>query len=278
MNVDSAERTESGPGKADQYPSENLVVIPTYNEAMNLARLVQRVLDVGAFDILVVDDDSPDYTGALADGLAKNYPGRVMVLHRSGKLGLGTAYIEGFRYALRAGYTRIFQMDADFSHDPDQLPVLADALAGADVVVGSRYVRGGSTAHWPLRRRVLSRMGSAYAATVLQLPIHDVTSGFKGFRRQALEALDFGIIRSNGYSFQIEVTFQCHQRGFRIVEMPITFADRKAGQSKMNGHIVTEALLMVWRLRFDQVRRERMLPWTGSPSSPSSPSSPGTAG
>lgn len=264
VDEDTVVRSSGGPTDGNRPRSDNLVVIPTYNEAMNLERLVQDVLIVGAFDVLIVDDDSPDGTGTVADGLVRQHPGRVMVLHRGGRLGLGSAYIQGFTYALRSGYARIFQMDADFSHDPGRLLALSDALDRAEVAIGSRYVPGGSTPHWPLRRRLLSRFGSIYAASVLRLPLHDVTSGFKGFRRQALEALDFDTIRSTGYSFQIEVTFRCNRQGLRIVEIPITFEDRRAGQSKMNSHIVTEALLMVWRLRFDQARRERMLPWTGT--------------
>lgn len=264
MNVNAAAQTGSKSNDIDHHRKESLVVIPTYNEAKNIDPLVRKVLATAAFDVLVVDDHSPDGTGVVADELARQYPGRVMVLHRSGKLGLGTAYVQGFTYALRAGYARVFQMDADFSHDPDHLPAMRDALDRADMVIGSRYVRGGSTCHWPLRRRILSRMGSAYAAVVLGLPLRDLTTGYKGFDRRVLEALDLNAIRSTGYSFQIEVTFRCYQQGFDIVEIPITFEDRRLGQSKMNGHIVTEALLLVWRLRFDQMRHGRMLPWTST--------------
>lgn len=239
------------------------MVIPTYNEAGNIEPLVRQVLAMPMFDVLVVDDHSPDGTGEIADELAKQFPSRVRVLHRSGKQGLASAYVRGFAYVLGAGYARIFQMDADFSHDPGRLPALHDALDHAEVVLGSRYVPGGGTRHWPLRRRFLSRAGSFYAATALSLPLRDVTGGFKGFTRQALETLDFDSIRSTGYAFQIEVTYRCHQRGLRIVEVPITFEDRRIGQSKMSGQIVTEALLMVWRLRFDRLRQGRMSPWPG---------------
>jgi dolichol-phosphate mannosyltransferase len=245
---------------------DSLAIIPTYNEAGNLEPLVRQVLAVGEFDVLVVDDHSPDGTGELADELATRFPDRVKVLHRPGKQGLGSAYLHGFAYALRAGYERIFQMDADFSHDPGQLPSLRAALDQADVVLGSRYVPGGGARRWPLWRRALSQGGSAYAAMVLGLPLHDLTSGFKGFRRHALATLDFAGIHSSGYSFQIEVTYRCQQHGYRIVEVPIIFTDRQVGDSKMSGRIVTEALLMVWRLRFDHVRHGRIVPWSGSSS------------
>jgi dolichol-phosphate mannosyltransferase len=255
-------QTGSGAIDIDRPYKDCLVIIPTYNEVLNLERLVRQILATGDFDVLVVDDHSPDGTGEVADALARQFPEHVSALHRHGKQGLGSAYLHGFGYALQAGYDRIFQMDADFSHDPGYLPALRDALDQADLVLGSRYVPGGGTQHWPLLRRVLSRVGSAYAATVLGLPVHDVTSGFKGFNRQVLEDLDFDAIRSSGFSFQIEVTFQCHRQGFAIVEVPIMFEDRRMGQSKMNRHIITEAMLMVWRLRFDQVLLGRRLPWS----------------
>jgi dolichol-phosphate mannosyltransferase len=230
---------------------DSLVVVPTYNEAENLPQLVRQVLAAGPFDVLVVDDHSPDGTGELAERLAVEWPGRLMVLHRAGKLGLGTAYVEGFRFALAHGYDRIFEMDADFSHDPSRLPALRAALDEADVVLGSRYVAGGGTQHWPLLRRVLSRGGSLYAATVLGLPFHDLTGGFKGFRAHALAGLDLEAIQSNGYAFQIEVTYRCYQQGLRILEVPIMFADRQLGTSKMRSSIVAEALLLVWKLRLE---------------------------
>ncbi|MGO8946971.1 MAG: polyprenol monophosphomannose synthase [Ktedonobacterales bacterium] len=255
---------ELTPGDEGHIQKDSLVIIPTYNEAENLKLLVPQVLAMGAFDVLVVDDHSPDGTGDVADALASAFPGCVMVLHRSGKQGLGTAYLQGFLFALRAGYAHIFQMDADFSHDPHDLSALRDALNHADVVLGSRYVRGGGSRQWPLRRRILSRAGSAYAAVVLGLPVRDVTSGFKGFSRRALEALDFTSIRSAGYGFQIEVTYRYHQQGLHIVEVPIVFEERRVGQSKMSGRIIAEALLMVWQVRFGEVRRGGMLPWLDS--------------
>ena len=264
MNVSAAMPSGSEQVNVGRPRKDSLVIIPTYNEAGNIEPLMRQILEMPMFDALVVDDHSPDGTGEVADELARQFPNRVVVLHRRGKQGLASAYVRGFAYALGAGYERIFQMDADISHDPGHLPALRDALAHAEVVLGSRYVAGGSTRHWPLRRRFLSRAGSTYAAAVLGLPLRDVTSGFKGFNRRVLQALDFDTIHSTGYSFQIEVTYRCHQRGFHIVEVPITFEDRRIGQSKMSGRIVTEALLMVWRLRFDKLLQGRMLPWPGS--------------
>jgi dolichol-phosphate mannosyltransferase len=230
--------------------NSNLVVIPTYNEAENVERLVEMVLEQGAFDVLIVDDHSPDGTGELADALAARHAGRVAVLHRDRKQGLGTAYRAGFSYALARGYEHVFEMDADFSHDPRALPGLRAALEGADMVLGSRYVRGGATANWPFARRLLSRGGSLYAAVILGLPFHDLTGGFKGFSARVLRSLDLDAIQSNGYAFQIEVTFRVFRSGFRIVEHPITFVDRRLGKSKMRPSIVTEALRIVWALRF----------------------------
>lgn len=232
-----------------------LVVVPTYNEAANLAPLVGEILLVGdllgepQISVLIIDDNSPDGTGGLAEGLREAHRGRVDVLHRLQKLGLGTAYVVGFRYALASNYDYVVQMDADFSHDPSLLPRLLRAARDADVVLGSRYVAGGDVQHWPLWRQLLSRAGSHYARLVLGLTASDLTGGFKCFRREALAALDLSAIKSNGYSFQIEVTYRCARHGLRIVEVPITFADRRRGLSKMSGRIVWEALLVVWRLR-----------------------------
>lgn len=229
---------------------DNLVVVPTYNEAQNLSALVEAVLDEGDFHVLVVDDNSPDGTGAIADELEARYWPHVAVLHRSGKQGLGTAYRAGFTWALARGYRHIFEMDADFSHDPSALPMLRHALEHADVVLGSRYVAGGATRNWPVGRRLLSQMGSRYAAVILGLPFHDLTGGFKGFSARVLESVDLDGIQSNGYAFQIEMTYRAYRAGFRIVERPITFVDRRLGTSKMRTAIVTEALGIVWSLRF----------------------------
>lgn len=236
------------------HSSESLVIIPTYNEAENIESLVQAVLATGRFDVLVVDDNSPDGTGDLADTLARRFPGQVHVIHRPGKRGLSTAYLMGFHFALAAGYEHIFQMDADFSHDPRRLPAMRRALEASDVVLGSRYAPGGGSRNWPLRRRLLSRAGSWYAARMLGLPFADLTGGFKGFRRLALAALDLDGIRSQGYAFQIEMTYACYQRGLRIVETPIVFEDRRAGRSKMNWRIVVEAMLLVAHMRFAKAR------------------------
>jgi dolichol-phosphate mannosyltransferase len=241
---------------------DSLVVVPTYNEADNLERLVDQVIKVGPFDLLIVDDNSPDGTGGLADRLVADRPTRVSVLHRAEKLGLGSAYVAGFRHALAHNYQRVFEMDADFSHDPAMLPSLRANLDRADVVLGSRYIAGGGTRRWPAWRRALSQFGSRYAALVLGLPFRDLTGGFKGFRSRVLSALDLDAIQSNGYAFQIEVTYRSFKHGFHIVEAPITFSDRRAGHSKMRAGIVTEALLVVWRLRFESGRHvlERRVP------------------
>jgi len=233
--------------------NDSVVVVPTFNEVENLTPLVEAVLAQEAFDVLVVDDGSPDGTGDLADQLSERFAGRVAVIHRPGKQGLGTAYRLGFIWALARGYKYIFEMDADFSHDPRTLPELRAALNTADMVLGSRYVVGGATHHWPLARRLLSRGGSAFAALVLGLPFHDLTGGFKGFSARVLRSLDLDAIQSNGYAFQIEMTYRAYRRGFRIVEFPITFADRRRGKSKMRAGIVLEALRIVWALRFGDI-------------------------
>lgn len=230
--------------------SDALVVIPTYNERENLKPLCEQVLQsLPCCDVLIVDDNSPDGTGALADQLSEREP-RIKVLHRSGKLGLGTAYIAGFRHALSHDYEYVFEMDADFSHDPAYLPALLNAAKeGADVVIGSRRVPGGGTENWGVGRQVMSAGGSLYARTILGLPVRDLTSGFKCFRRRVLETIDLDAVRSNGYSFQIELTYRAAQAGFRVAEVPIVFVDRRVGQSKMSGSIFREALTMVWKLR-----------------------------
>ncbi len=229
---------------------DTLVIIPTYNERENLPRIVPEVLGRDArLDVLVVDDGSPDGTGALADEMAVGDP-RVHVLHRTGKMGLGTAYIAGFEYALAHGYDLAFEMDADFSHDPRHLPDFLALAAEHDVVVGSRYLRGVTVVNWPMGRLLLSYLANKYARWVTGLPFSDLTSGFKCYRRAALEKLALRAIRSNGYSFQIETTFRAWHAGCRIVEVPIVFVDRNVGSSKMNRRIVWEAIWMVWRMRW----------------------------
>ena len=231
--------------------NEALIIIPTYNERDNLKTLCDQVLTaLPSADLLIVDDNSPDGTGQLADEMAAKNP-RIQVLHRSGKLGLGTAYIAGFRFALSKGYEFIFEMDADFSHDPVYLPALLGAAKdGAGVVIGSRRVPGGGTENWGLGRQLISAGGSLYARTILGLDVRDLTSGFKCFRREVLAAIDLDAVRSNGYSFQIEMTYRAIRRGFSVAEVPIIFIDRRAGQSKMSSKIFAEAMGMVWRLRF----------------------------
>jgi dolichol-phosphate mannosyltransferase len=228
----------------------SLVVLPTYNERGNLGPIVQAIHKaLPDAEVLVVDDASPDGTGELAASLAKGDE-RLRVLRRSAKLGLGTAYRDAFRLALAGPYAHVIQMDADFSHDPADLPRLAEAVQrGADVAVGSRWVAGGGTRNWGVGRRLLSRGGSFYARTVLGVPVHDLTSGFKCWRRETLASVGLEEVRSEGYGFQIEMTYRAIRRGFRVVEVPIVFVDRRVGQSKMSSAIVREALLGVWRMR-----------------------------
>ena len=231
--------------------SHALIVVPTYNEKGNVAGIADRLLAaLPETELLFVDDNSPDGTGALLDEIAAAQP-RVHVMHRAGKLGLGTAYIEGFGWGLARGYDYLFQMDADGSHDPKYLPqMLGLAEDGADVVVGSRYVPGGGTENWGVGRKLLSRGGSLYARTILGVELRDVTAGFMCWRRAALEAIDLSTITSNGYSFQIEMKYRAVTRQLRVVETPIVFVDRRVGQSKMSRAIFVEALLKVWALRF----------------------------
>ena len=230
-----------------------LVVIPTYNEAANLPNIVPEVLAQDPrLDVLVVDDSSPDGTGRMADALAGANP-RVHVLHREGKLGLGTAYIQGFRWALERGYDYVFEMDADFSHDPRHLKEFLKAIEQADVVLGSRYLDGKVTVvNWPMARLLLSYCANIYARRITGLRMWDLTGGFKCFRRRVLETIDLSLVRSNGYAFQIEMSVRAWRKGFRLREIPIVFVDRTEGQSKMNRAIVREAVWMVPRLRLQR--------------------------
>jgi dolichol-phosphate mannosyltransferase len=232
-----------------------LVIVPTYNERENLPRLTPAILGQGEdYHLLIVDDNSPDGTGQVADELAAANP-RVNVIHRDGKRGLGTAYVAGFKWALERGYDYVFEMDADFSHDPDDLPrLLAGAMRG-DCAVGSRWVPGGGTENWSLLRTLISRGGSLYAKLILGVPVNDLTSGFKCFASYVLRNLDLDSIQSNGYGFQVEVNFRCHRLGYRIVEVPIKFVDRRVGESKMSAGIVVEAAGVVWRLRLHGTQR-----------------------
>jgi dolichol-phosphate mannosyltransferase len=235
----------------------NTIVLPTYNERDNLRHALERIREVAEgndlpLHTLIVDDNSPDGTGELADRLAGEYPD-VEVLHRTAKEGLGKAYIAGFRHALANGADLLFEMDADLSHDASYLPHFVRLIEqGADVVLGSRYVRGGGVENWTLSRRVISRGGCLYAQTILGLPYRDLTGGFKCFRRDVLETIDLDAVDARGYGFQIEMTYRAHKLGFKVVELPITFVDRQVGESKMSNDIVVEAMLAVWRLRLDR--------------------------
>ena len=231
-----------------------LVVVPTYNERVNLPLVVPAILQQDPrIDVLVVDDNSPDGTGQLADELAASTP-RVHVLHRPAKSGLGKAYLAGFQWALANRYDLIFEMDADFSHDPKFLGDFVRAAADADLVIGSRYRAGVvNVINWPISRLLLSIGANQYARWITGLPLDDSTGGFKCFRREVLEAIDFEKVRSNGYAFQIEMSFRAWKKGFRLVEVPIVFTDRVEGQSKMNKRIVREAIWMVWWLRLQSM-------------------------
>jgi len=226
-----------------------LVIVPTYNELMNLPHIVPAVLSQDPrLDMLVVDDNSPDGTGALAKRLMEIEP-RVHVLHREKKEGLGRAYLAGFRWALERDYEVIFEMDADFSHDPERIPDFLRTMETADLVLGSRYARGVNVINWPISRLLLSLGANFYARVITGLPLSDSTGGYKAFRRSVLEALDLDRVRSNGYAFQIEMSFLAWKKGFRLKEIPIVFTDRMEGQSKMNKRIVREAIWVVWWLR-----------------------------
>ena len=235
---------------------EAWLVLPTYNEADNVEAIVDAAGEVlgkaapEGFRILVVDDGSPDGTGRLADAMAERHDW-VRVLHRTEKGGIGPAYLAGFAYALAEGAGYVMEMDSDFSHDPADLARLLDAVrAGADLALGSRYTPGGGVTDWGLLRRFVSEGGSTYARLVLGLKVRDLTGGFKCFRREVLEAIDFATVRSRGYAFQVELTYRAVQRGFRVVEVPITFRDREVGQSKMSWRIAAEAIWLVPLLRF----------------------------
>ncbi len=233
-----------------------LVCLPTYDERENLGPIVAGILAATPdVDVLVVDDSSPDGTGELADEIAAREP-RVHVLHRAAKQGLGRAYLAAFDWALARGYAFVLEMDADFSHDPRYLPALLDrARSDADLVLGSRYVPGGGTVNWGLGRKLISRGGSLYARTILGVRIRDLTGGFKCFRREVLEAIDLPTVECSGYAFQIELTYRALRRGFRVVEVPIVFADRRVGQSKMSRRIVIEAVRKVWSIRRSRFAR-----------------------
>ena len=227
----------------------SVVLLPTYNEKENVENIVAAILAAAPVDIWILDDNSPDGTGAIADQLVEKHAPRVRVEHRAKKKGLGPAYIAGFKLALAAGYERILEMDADFSHPPEEIQNLLEKAEVYDLVLGSRWVAGGGTENWPAHRQFISQAGSFYARTILGVGIKDITGGFKCFRREVLETLDLDEIVSAGYMFQIEVTYQALQKGFKVHESPITFVERRIGKSKMSRSIVLEAILKVPLLR-----------------------------
>ncbi len=233
-----------------------MVAIPTYNESGNIRDIVRVIFDQGLpLDILIIDDNSPDGTGEIADEISSS-DSRVHVIHRKSKSGLGTAYLEAFKYALDHEYEYVFQMDADFSHDPRWLKDFLAASKENDLVVGSRYINGVSVVHWPMSRLLLSYFANIYARLVTGIPVKDATGGFKCFRRKVLEALNLDRVSSSGYSFQIEMNYYCWKKGFKIKEIPIIFVDRKIGDSKMSTGIVREALLLLWKLRITSIFRK----------------------
>ncbi len=230
-----------------------LIIFPTYNERENIEGIIEAVLEVDPrIEVLVVDDNSPDGTGKLVAKLAESNE-KVNLIEREEKAGLGSAYIEGFRYALRKGYDYIFEMDADFSHDPQYIPEFLKKIKDHDLVIGSRYIMGVNVINWPMKRLLLSYYANIYTRIVTGLPLKDATGGFKCFRREVLEGIDLGKVKSDGYSFQIEVSYKAWKKGYRICEIPIVFVDRQAGKSKMSKKIVREAIWMVWRLRFSSL-------------------------
>ncbi len=236
--------------------SDSLVIIPTYNEKGNIENISRKVMSLaGSFHLLIIDDGSPDGTADIVKSLMIEFEGRLFIVERKGKLGLGTAYIAGFRWALEHGYEYIFEMDADFSHNPDDLIRLKEACVnGADLAVGSRYIKGGKISKWDYKRVVMSYFASLYVRMVLWINVKDTTAGFKCYRRRVLEAIHFDDIHFIGYAFQIEMKYRAYRKGFKIVEVPITFTDRQVGVSKMSGKIFKEAILGVIQMRFLKVK------------------------
>ncbi|MBE0558204.1 MAG: polyprenol monophosphomannose synthase [Proteobacteria bacterium] len=232
-----------------------LVVIPTYNEADNITQLIPRILATGAhFEALVVDDNSPDGTAQAVQALMDSNP-RVHLIQRETKMGLGTAYVAGFKYALEKGFDFVFEMDADFSHDPAELPTIFQKAQQCDLVIGSRYISGVNVVNWPIRRLLLSYMANVYTRWITGMPVRDATGGFKCYRRKVLEAIDLDAIHSNGYAFQIEMNFLTWKKGFQICELPIIFVDRRVGSSKMSKNIISEAAWLVWKLKIKSLFR-----------------------
>jgi len=238
-------------------PQIALVIIPTYNEIENIGQIIPQVLaESKLVDVLVVDDNSPDGTGEFVAKLRKDQP-RLHLLKRAGKLGLGTAYIAGFKFALERDYKYIFEMDADFSHNPKEINNFLNAIEKADLVIGSRYIDGVNVVNWPLRRLLLSYFASVYTRIITRLPLMDATGGYKCFRREVLQTINLDAINSGGYSFQIEMSWHVWKEGYRIKEIPITFEDRTVGKSKMSREIINEAVLLVWKLGFTGLFKPR---------------------
>ena len=233
---------------------KSLIIIPTYNELENIQKMIPEIFGLyeNNLDILVIDDNSPDGTGRFVEELSKNN-NRVKIIRREKKSGLGTAYVEGFKFALKNDYDFIFEMDADFSHDPKEIRNFLKAIKDYDLVLGSRYASGISVVNWPMRRLILSYLANLYTRIITGLPVKDATGGFKCFRRQVLESINFDKVKSNGYAFQIEITFKAWKNGFTILEIPIIFIDRTTGTSKMSKKIVHEAIFMVWKLRLRSI-------------------------
>ena len=232
-----------------------LIIVPTYNELENIRRLLPELMALGPdIRVLVVDDNSPDGTGKLADELAAEND-RISVLHRPGKLGLGSAYVAGFKYAIQQDVDCVFEMDADFSHDPAMIPRFIEEIASCDVVIGSRYISGINVVNWPMSRLLLSYFANIYTRVVTGMSIRDTTSGYKCFRREVLENIDLDEVRSDGYAFQIEMNFRCWRKGYRIREIPIIFVDRRSGTSKLSQGVINEAIWIVWWLRLQRLLR-----------------------
>ncbi len=234
---------------------KSLIIVPTYNELENIRRLLPELMALGPdFRVLVVDDNSPDGTGKLADELAAENE-RISVLHRPGKLGLGSAYVAGFKYAIQQDVDCVFEMDADFSHDPAMVPEFIEEIASCDVVIGSRYISGINVVNWPMSRLLLSYFANIYTRLVTGMTIRDTTSGYKCFRREVLEHIELDEVRSDGYAFQIEMNFRCWQKGYRLREIPIIFVDRRSGTSKLSRGVINEAVWIVWWLRLQRLLR-----------------------
>ena len=234
---------------------KSLIIVPTYNELENIKRLLPELMAMGPdVRVLVVDDNSPDGTGKLADEMAAENE-RISVLHRPEKLGLGSAYVAGFRYAVQQDVDCVFEMDADFSHDPAMIPKFIEEIAACDVVIGSRYISGINVVNWPMSRLLLSYFANIYTRVVTGMTIRDTTSGFKCFRREVLEHIDLDRVRSDGYAFQIEMNFRCWRKGYRVREIPIIFVDRRSGTSKLSRGVINEAVWIVWWLRLQRILR-----------------------